>query len=101
MKVSMLATALFVLTSPLYSQSTATPAEFIFLPAGHHFPPLRANVQEPRIGLTKNFNAGEMRVDIGNAVDVFGYRAGSTMISAGIDFFAYGLVSGVEGSRLQ
>ncbi len=75
--------------------------KFIFLPDGHQFAPLRANLQEPRIGVLKFLDAGEMKVDIGNAVDVFGYSVDSLTFTAGIDFMAYAYTTGAQGLRLQ
>ncbi len=74
---------------------------FQFLPAGRTVAPFRAGVQEPRIGVFKFLDQSGMKVDIGNAVDVFGFTAGPVRISAGIDFMAYALTTGNQGLRLQ
>ena len=82
---------------------SAVNAQFVFLPPGLHFAPLRANVKEPRIGVFKFLDAGEMRVDIGNSVDLFGYEIPSAAVklTAGIDFTAYAYTTGAQGLRLQ
>ena len=76
---------------------------FIFLPHGLHFTPLKANIQEPRIGLFKFLDAGEMKVDIGNSIDVFELSIPTKDIkfTVGIDFMAYALTTNAEGLRLQ
>lgn len=76
---------------------------FIFLPSGIHFAPLKANIEEPRIGVFKFLDAGLMKVDIGNTIDVFGldYPQRNFRFTAGIDFFAYAFVTGAQGLRLQ
>jgi hypothetical protein len=78
-------------------------SQFTFLPPGVHFAPLKANIQEPRIGVFKFLDAGEMKVDIGNSIDVFGYQIpeDSVTITAGIDFMAYAYTTGAQGLRLQ
>ncbi len=78
-------------------------SQFIFLPEGLNFAPLRANIQEPRIGVFKFLDAGEMKVDIGNTIDVFGFHIpdNGIKLSAGIDFFAYAFTIGAQGLRLQ
>ncbi len=74
---------------------------FVFLPAGRTIAPFRAGMQEPRIGVFKFLDQSGMKVDIGNAIDVFGFTAGSIRCSAGIDFLAYALTTGNQGLRLQ
>lgn len=78
-------------------------SQFIFLPERLNFAPLRANIQEPRIGVFKFLDAGEMKVDIGNTIDIFGFHIpdNGIKISAGIDFFAYAFTTGAQGLRLQ
>jgi hypothetical protein len=77
-------------------------AQYRFLPGGLHFAPLKANVQEARIGVFKFLDKGEMKVDVGNSIDLFGYDApGDLSVSAGIDFFAYAYTTGAQGLRLQ
>jgi hypothetical protein len=77
-------------------------AQFRFLPGGLHFAPLKANLQEARIGVFKFLDKGEMKVDVGNSIDLFGYGApGELSVSAGIDFFAYAYTTGAQGLRLQ
>jgi hypothetical protein len=71
-------------------------------PGGLNFPSLKANNQEAKIGLffyTKNNN---MKIDIGNNVDVLGFRLSSNKrLTAGIEFMAYALSTSYSGKRLQ
>lgn len=65
--------------------------------------PLKANHQEARIGvlyITENRN---LKVDIGNTIDLFVYVIPSSEITltAGIDFMAYALSTSFAGKRLQ
>lgn len=79
------------------------PPRVVFFPTGLQFTPLKGIVQEPRIGVFKFTDASDMRVDIGNAVDVVEWQGPAEFWSlrAGIDFFAYAYVRGSQGLRLQ
>ncbi len=71
-------------------------------PSSKLFRPLEANPLEPRVGLTKNLCKDEMRVEIGNSIDIIGYTMTSGyQVQAGIDFFAYAHTVGQNGLRLQ
>ena len=94
-------------TVPLFSGIAQTSIDstphFVFLPPGLHFAPLKAHIEEPRIGVFKFLDASNMKVDIGNTIDVFGFNfpSSSMRITAGIDFMAYAFVTGTQGLRLQ
>ena len=76
---------------------------FVFLPPGLHFTPLKANLDEARIGLFKFSNSADMKIDIGNTIDLFGVNLPEEKmkITAGIDFMAYGYSVNSQGLRLQ
>ncbi|MDI6766366.1 MAG: DUF1207 domain-containing protein [Bacteroidota bacterium] len=78
-------------------------AQIIFLPEGINFPPLRSNITEPRIGIFKFLDNSNMRIDIGNTINLIMLEIPGlqTRFTAGIDFFAYALSTGAEGLRLQ
>lgn len=84
-------------------RDTTTSYKFIFLPSGLTFPPLRANNQEARIGVFKFLDQSDMKVDIGNTIDVFGLERRDNIIkmTAGIDFMGFALTTGANGLRLQ
>ena len=95
---------ILIASVPAYAQyDISNPPRFIFLPDGLQFVPLRANIEEPRIGVYKFLNNSHMKVDIGNTVDLFGLDVPQENIKfrAGIDFMAYALVTGNQGLRLQ
>ena len=92
------------LTFGLFAQETDHRSmEFVFLPDGINFAPLKANISEPRIGVFKFLDDSKMKVDIGNTIDVFGLQIPDDKVrfSAGIDFFAYAFTTGAQGLRLQ
>lgn len=94
---------LFVLSIEVFAQQDEVKGKFEFLPAGLHFAPLKANHQEARIGVFKYFGTANLKVDIGNTIDVFGltFHSSKMRFTVGIDFMAYALVTGSQGLRLQ
>ena len=82
---------------------TDSASRFVLIPPGLHVAPLRGNLEEPRIGVFKFLDAAQMKVDIGNSIDVFGYDipASGVRFTAGIDFMAYAFTTGAQGLRLQ
>ena len=83
--------------------SEGSSSSFVCFPAGLHFTPLKANLQEARIGVFKYLETSEMKVDVGNTIDVLGLHLDSSniMITLGIDFMAYALTTNTHGLRLQ
>ena len=77
--------------------------QFTFLPSGIHFQPLKANVQEPRLGVFKSLDVGNMKVDIGNTIDLaeLYFPSHQSKFTIGIDFMAYAFVTNSQGLRLQ
>ncbi len=77
--------------------------QIIFLPEGINFPSLRSNITEPRIGIFKFLDTGEMKIDIGNTIDILVFQIPDhgIKISVGIDFFAYAFTTSGQGLRLQ
>jgi len=91
------AMVLLLLNSPpVYGQ-------FEILPPGLNFTPLKAGMQEPRIGVFKFSSTSDLKVDIGNSVDLVGLELQSSALklTAGIDFMAYAFAANAEGLRLQ
>ncbi|MFI5250995.1 MAG: hypothetical protein ACHQQQ_01070 [Bacteroidota bacterium] len=74
-----------------------------FLPPGLHLAPIKANFREARVGLLKFLTVSDLRVDIGNSIDILGYENDAEKIkyTVGIDFLAYALSKRSEGLRLQ
>jgi len=92
---------------PLQAQATSKTVDEIqpqtiydrlyFVPSGLLFQPLIANVFEGRIGLIKEFWTSNLRLDIGNSVDVIGFTVesgghGSKRLALGADFIGYALI---------
>lgn len=91
-------TFLLLLTTFCLPQSK----DFELFPSGLNFVPLRANNQEARIGLiffTKNDN---LKLDVGNSIDLVNFNSSSNeRITTGIEFMAYALSTSYKGKRLQ
>lgn len=76
--------------------------KFEFLPTGLNFLPLRANMDEAKVGVLYYPDNGNLKVDIGNTMDLFAYHfSENKKITAGIEFMAYASVIGYEQQRLQ
>jgi hypothetical protein len=90
---------LFLLSLPY---SLPQDKNFELFPDGLNFPSLKANNQEARVGLlfyTKNNN---MKIDIGNNIDILSFRLSKNKrLTAGIEFLAYALSTSYSGRRLQ
>lgn len=76
---------------------------FSLFPSGLQFAPLRADIQEARIGIFKFLNNSGMKVDVGNSIDLLRYSTSDRDVrfTVGIDFMAYAFTTGREGLRLQ
>jgi hypothetical protein len=76
---------------------------FEFLPGGMNFMPLKANHQEAKVGVLYHTATANLKVDIGNNIDLFGYNFenGESRLTAAIEFMAYALSTSFNGNRLQ
>lgn len=77
--------------------------QFIFLPKGIDFMPLKAGADEPRMGLLYYSATSNLKLDIGNALDVFAFKFNSakSRITVGAEFMAYAFVTSYLKYRLQ
>ena len=77
--------------------------QFSFAPAGLHFMPLKANMQEARIGVLYFPDNANLKVDIGNNIDLLGFtwKNEKVKLTFGIEFMAYALSTSFQGRRLQ
>ena len=76
---------------------------FVFLPKGLSFLPLKAGIDEPRMGLLYYSATSNLKVDIGNSVDVLGFDfpESKSRITIGAEFMAYAYVTSYLEYRLQ
>ncbi len=65
--------------------------------------PLKANNQEARVGLLYYAATTNLKVDIGNTVDLLSFQSVDSTIcfASGIEFMAYAFSKSYEGKRLQ
>ena len=77
--------------------------QFSFLPPGLHFIPLKGNFQEARIGILYFPDNSNLKVDIGNNIDLLGFswKQEEIKLTLGIEFTAYALSTSFQGHRLQ
>jgi hypothetical protein len=85
------------------SQDSLSTFKFDFLPAGINFMPLKAGIDEPRMGILYYTANSDLKADIGNSVDVLGFNfpASKSRITVGADFMAYAYVTSYLAYRLQ
>lgn len=74
---------------------------FELLPSGLHFMPLKSNMQESRLGILYFPDNANLKVDIGNNVDILGFNFDDSKLTFGMEFMAYALSTNYEGRRLQ
>ncbi len=77
--------------------------KFIFLPKGIDFMPLKAGIDEPRMGLLYYSATTNLKIDIGNAVDILGFNfyPAKSRVTVGAEFMAYAYVTSYLRYRLQ
>lgn len=93
---------IFCLSSFVYAQS-AQKTTTDFLPNGINFKPLLANYREAKIGLLYYPDNANLKLDIGNSIDLIGinFHEQKSKLTFGLDFMAFGLSQTIEGSRLK
>ncbi|MEI7812153.1 MAG: hypothetical protein WCJ01_06960 [Ignavibacteria bacterium] len=94
---------LFFFGSVIFAQVYQGDIKFEFLPAGLHFQPLKGNNQEAKIGVLYYSSDANLKVDIGNSIDILGVNIPeqSIRITSGIEFLAYAYSTSFRGNRLQ
>lgn len=87
----------------MFSAFSQSEMEFEFLPDSLHFLPLRGNPQEAKMGVLWFPSNNNLKVDIGNSIDILGfyYPSSNTKITVGTEFMAYGLVTSYQQHQLQ
>lgn len=87
----------------LWSQSDSGSVNFEFLPSGLHFAPLKANYQEARLGVLYYPSNGNLKVDIGNTIDLLGigFPKIQGRLTMGVEFMAFAYSTSFKGNRLQ
>jgi hypothetical protein len=92
----------FILFLLLFSYILPQEKSFEFFPGGLNFPSLKANNQEAKIGLFFYSKNNNMKIDIGNNIDVLGFRLSKNKkLTMGMEFMAYALSTSYSGKRLQ
>jgi len=93
---------IFILFLFLLSINFPQNKNFEFFPGGINFPSLKANNQEAKIGLLFYSKNNNMKIDIGNNIDVLGFRLSENKkLTMGMEFMAYALSTSYSGKRLQ
>lgn len=87
----------------LSKDNSTNQTSFELFPPGLSFLPLKAAIDEPRMGLLYYTATTNMKVDIGNSIDVLGFNfpKSKTRITVGAEFMAYAYVTSYLSYRLQ
>jgi hypothetical protein len=87
-----------IFASSIYPQQNIN-----LFPSGLTFMPLKANNQEARTGVLYYFENANLKVDIGNSIDLIKFSNGTqkSIFTAGIEFMAYAKSTSYSGYRLQ
>jgi hypothetical protein len=84
---------LFLFGLLLYTNISAQNT-FEYFPSGLNIQPFTANIIEPRIGFMFQSSKNELRLDIGNSMDIIRYGDKNKALSFGADFFTFTLLRG-------
>lgn len=88
----------FILQGIIFSQDNTVD----FLPSGLNFLPLRANNQEAKLGVLYYPNSTNLKVDIGNAIDLLKINFDpKEYLTFGVEFMAYAYSMSYSQMRLQ
>lgn len=101
LRVTSITLLLFCFSIFLSAQSKID--DYEFLPDGIHFLPLKANIQEARIGVYYFTDNSNLKVDVGNSIDLvkFYFPSIKGQLTVGIEFMAYAWATSTAGNRLQ
>lgn len=76
--------------------------EVELFPSGLNFTPLKASMCEPKMGIWYHNSTTNLKVDIGNSVDLVSVKLDNNInITAGADFWGYAFTTSYAGNRLQ
>jgi hypothetical protein len=94
---------LLVLHLAVNNQAQEKKIQFEFLPPGLNFAPLKANMQEAKIGVLYFTDDKNLKVDMGNNTDLarINFLHDNISLAAGIEFLGYALSTNYKDSRLQ
>ena len=92
-----------MVTGASFAQSDSTQSQtVVFFPPGLNFLPLRANNQEAKVGILYYPNTTNLKVDIGNTMDLLRFNLqDKKFITVGIEFMAYAYSVSFSQMRLQ
>lgn len=103
MRLYAIITAFVICLSTLGAQTDTSGYRFEFVPSGLHFLPLKGNNQEAKVGVLYYPENANLKVDIGNSIDLlkFSKGEGRQVLTFGVDFLAYAYSTSFKGHRLQ
>ena len=102
MKIRFLFVLLIFISATINSQNQEDNSIQLFS-SGLHFIPFKANIQEARLGVLYYPSNTNLKVDIGNNVDLIKMNFAETksIITLSVEFMGYALSTSYSGKRLQ
>lgn len=102
MKKYLITLIIFISSTFINGQLITENSTELFSP-GLHFLPFKANYQEARFGILYYTSNADMKVDIGNNVDLvrFTFPESNSILSLSVEFMGYALSTSYRGNRLQ
>ncbi len=102
MKLRIFTILLLISSFNIFSQDNSSHSVQLFAP-GLHFLPFKANYQEARLGILYYTSNSNLKVDIGNNVDLirFNFHESKSILSLSVEFMGYALSTSYRGNRLQ
>jgi len=96
--------AIFLLFISIITQSQdKNKSEFELFPSGLHILPFKANYQEAKIGILFYPSNSDLKVDMGNNIDIIKYSfpENNSRLTLSVEFMGYALSTSYKGNRLQ
>ena len=102
MKKILLVLLLLLFSKTSFSQNSTDYTVKLFAP-GLHVLPFKANYQEARVGILYYTSNSNLKVDLGNNIDLVRiyYPESKSTLSFAVEFMGYALSTNYRGNRLQ
>lgn len=102
MKKILIIVLFLLISNTTFSQNPSNYEIQLFAP-GLHFLPFKANYQEARVGILYYTSNANLKVDLGNNIDLLRiyYPESNSTLSFAVEFMGYALSTSYRGNRLQ
>jgi len=101
LKIFLYPVILFLLLPELLASPPGDSLTVTLLPGGRNLIGFRGNPKEAKLGVLLNPANSNLKVDVGSSVDLVMFSFDNSILTLGIDFFAYALSTNTDKLRLQ